>query len=312
MDVNKIFQHNVLDPWPLPDKSVNCIVTSPPYWGLRDYKTEGQLGVEKTPEEFIGNMVKVFREAWRVLQDDGTLWVNIGDTYASKAAGGVKAKDLVGIPWMLAFALRADGWYLRQDVVWSKPNPMPESIDDRFTKSHEYIFLFTKSKRYFFNQEAVSEPCSASTHARVSQDVEKQIGSARAAGGDKTNGNMKAVPGKFRKLEVPGSGTKNNSSFDASVCLRVERRNKRSVWEIVTRGFSEAHFATFPPELPTVCIRAGCPAGGIVLDPFMGSGTTGVVALGEGRSFLGFEINPDYISMAERRLQGAQLGSGII
>ncbi len=339
MDLNKIYQHNVLDPWPFPDKSVNCIITSPPYWNLRNYNVEGQLGLEKTPAEFIDKMVQVFREAWRVLRDDGTLWINIGDCYASQGGrqvvqsknssrvggsdsqnggvnrrppNGIKAKDLVGIPWMLAFALRADGWYLRQDIIWSKPNPMPESIGDRFTKSHEYLFLFTKSKKYFFDQEAVSEPVSPNTHARLSQDIEKQIGSARASGGEKSNGNMKAVPGKFRKLETPGSGTKNNSSFDASVCLRVERRNKRSVWEIVTRGFSEAHFATFPEELIIAPILAGCPPGGVVLDPFMGAGTTGLVALKNGRNFLGLDLNPKYIKMAERRLQGVQLGSGIV
>lgn len=255
------------------------IVSSPPYYALRDYGVVGQLGLEKTPEEFIANMVKVFREAWRVLRDDGTLWVNIGDSYAStggksrtnsinthrgggpdtkniqrdrKPPSNLKNKDLIGIPWMLALALRADGWYLRQDIIWSKPNPMPESISDRCTKAHEYIFLLSKRGKYYFDPIAISEPCSASTHARISQDVAKQKGSARAAA--KINGPMKAVS---RKLAAPGSGTKNNSSFDAAMSLLSTTRNKRSVWTITTQSFSEAHFATFPTKLPMECIKAG-------------------------------------------------------
>lgn len=314
----------------LPDQCVHCCVTSPPYWGLRDYGVTGQMGLEKTPEEFIEKMVALFREVRRVLRDDGTLWINIGDSYAHNGAAygskkstlegrqtediemgmakrfvkkglGLKSKDLVGIPWLLAFALRADGWYLRQDIIWSKPNPMPESINDRCTKSHEYIFLLSKSEKYFFDQEAISQPVSPNTHARLAQDVEKQIGSTRAAGGAKHNGNMEAVAGKFRKMGE--NGEKNNASFNESVCLRVDRRNKRSVWEVVTRGFSEAHFATFPEELIVDCIKAGSRVGDIILDPFMGAGTTALVAKKQGRHYLGIELNPAYVEIAENRLK---------
>ena len=338
-----------------PDESIHCCVTSPPYWGLRDYGVENQLGLERTPEEYIANMVTVFREVKRVLRPDGTLWLNMGDSYQSGSRGeytkdrapnsvlqksnpaadtrgaspnrfpilGLKSKDLVGVPWMLAFALRADGWYLRQDIIWSKPNPMPESVTDRCTKSHEYLFLLSKSERYYFDQEAILEPCSPSTHARLSQDVQAQIGSARVPG--KTNGNTKAVvrtpssykgsvPGRNggpgqerrstndRKLAEPGSGTKNNSSFDAAMAIMPEKRNKRSVWEVTAQPFSEAHFATFPEELIKPCILAGCPAGGTVLDPFFGSGTTGLVARANGCKSIGIELKADYIEIAAKRL----------
>ena len=334
MELDRIYEQDALKDWPLADESVHCIVTSPPYWNLRDYSIAGQLGLEKTPNEYIERMIQVFREARRVLRKDGTLWVNIGDSYATAGGtrteqqataksglqggkgsqiaalrqrslpntDGIKAKDMVGIPWLLAFALRADGWYLRQDIIWSKPNPMPESVNDRCTKSHEYIFLFSRSPTYYFDQKAISEPCSPNTNARLSQDVEKQIGSARAAGGAKLNGNMKAVPGKLRKLNNDGMA-KNNSSFAESVVLLTDRRNKRSVWEVVTEGFSEAHFATFPQKLITDCIKAGCPPGGTVLDPFMGAGTTALVARKLDRHFIGFELNPAYIEMANNRLK---------
>lgn len=330
MELNRIIEVDCLTGLRgLPDQSVNMCVTSPPYWGLRDYGVEGQHGLESSPDEFIAQQVEVFREVRRVLKDDGTLWVNIGDSYANgarnrtedmvtggrvtgkrhqiagkdqpnKITGGLKRKDIVGIPWMLAFALRADGWYLRQDIIWHKPNPMPESVTDRCTKSHEYIFLLSKNVDYHYDQDAITEQVSPNTHARLSQDVQNQIGSSRANGGAKTNGNMKAVG---RKSSSPGSGIKNNSSFNDAMCIMPERRNKRSVWTVVTQPFKEAHFATFPSELPAICIKAGCPEGGIVLDPYMGAGTTALVARKLQRNFIGFELNPDYIKIAERRLK---------
>lgn len=350
----------------MPDESVSCVVTSPPYWGLRDYGTVRQLGLEKSPGEYIAKMVEVFREVRRVLRSDGTCWVNLGDSYASgkgtchnpggntssfnvhlKAANvhpldrgnkstlaaiGLKPKDLVGIPWRFAFALQEDGWWLRQDIIWQKPNPMPESVTDRCTKAHEYLFLLTKSAKYYFNQEAILEPVSAGTHARLSQDVEAQIGSERANGGQKTNGNMKAVgrhlPGnkthkgttayeggdtrhrtksglvdyavKMRKLADAGSGIKSNESFSNAVCLLVDKRNKRSVWTVATESFSEAHFATFPTELIKPCILAGCPAGGTVLDPFAGSLTTMQVAESLNCKSIGIELNAAYIDIGIR------------
>lgn len=285
----------------LPSKSVHCCVTSPPYFGLRDYGVEGQLGLEDTPEAFIGGMVKVFREVRRVLKDDGTLWLNIGDSYnsspgkrkigdaiggkqqtnsgsntaPSRYVEGLKPKDLIGIPWMLAFALRADGWFLRQDIIWSKPNPMPESVTDRCTKAHEYIFLLSKSAKYYFDAESIKQPISDASVQRLSQNVEGQVGSARVPG--KTNGTMKAVG--------------------------QDKANKRSVWNVTTKPFREAHFATFPPELIVDCIKAGSPIGGLVLDPFMGAGTTGLVAKKLSRHYIGFEINPAYIAIAEARLK---------
>jgi DNA modification methylase len=306
----------------LPDESVNCVVTSPPYWGLRDYGVAGQIGLEKTPQEFIAKMVNVFREVRRVLRPDGTCWVNMGDSYSaqpnqrvqksegrddvagwkqatnngscgvdSRSAPGLKPKDLVGMPWRLAFALQDDGWWLRQDIIWSKPNPMPESVTDRCTKAHEYLFLLTKSAKYHYDADAICEPVSIATKARLSQNVGDQAGSERAHAGGKTNGNMKAV-GR-------GAGWRDDP---ANI---PETRNKRSVWEIATQPFAEAHFATFPRKLVEPCIRAGCPTGGVVLDPFNGSGTTGLVALAERCSYIGIELNPEYAAMAERRLAAA-------
>lgn len=290
----------------MPAGSVHCCVTSPPYYGLRDYGVVGQIGLERTPNEFISKMVSVFEEVRRVLRKDGTCWVNMGDSYAGtgdrepnirddgslsyRAGGkgmkprGFKNKDLMGMPWRLAFALQDAGWYLRQDIIWAKPNPMPESVNDRCTKSHEYIFLLSKSARYYYDCEAIKEPVSLSTHARLSQNIQAQIGSARANGGEKTNGNMKAVgrsswngsefhtgktaahqlgrAGKNRKLADAGSGTKNNSIFDSSMEIMPEFRNKRSVWTVATQSYKEAHFATYPAALIRPCILAGCPLGG--------------------------------------------------
>lgn len=294
------------------DNSAHCCVTSPPYFGLRDYGVEGQLGLEPTPDEFVAAMVEVFREVRRVLRNDGTLWLNLGDSYAGSwgAQGqritdsddpswhasqirnhpkrerntgtikqaGLKAKDLIGIPWRVALALQADGWYLRQDIIWHKPNPMPESVRDRCTKAHEYLFLLSKGPRYHFNADAIAEPLGEASLARLSQDVSSQHGSDRVPG--KTNGTMKAVGDTE-------TGT----------------RNKRSVWTVATMPFSGAHFATFPPALVEPCILAGCPAGGMVLDPFGGAGTTGLVAERLGRNATLIELNPEYADLARDRLR---------
>lgn len=284
---------------PLADKSVQCCVTSPPYWGLRDYGMAGQLGLEKTPEEYVASMLEVFREVKRVLRDDGTLWLVCGDSYSSGArtstsnhngTGGacieeglsrppvcdsLKPKDLVGIPWMLAFALRADGWYLRSDIIWSKPNPMPESVTDRPTKAHEYIFLLSKSERYFYNGEAIAEKSFSEGRPMGFTSVQSD------AIGREPTGNQK--PENYYKP-------------------RSETRNKRTVWEVATNPFPEAHFATFPEELIKPCILAGCPAGGTVLDPFMGSGTTALVARNLQCHAVGLELNAAYIKIAANRL----------
>lgn len=311
----------------LKDGSVNCCVTSTPYWNLRDYDVDGQIGLEDTPEEFILRLVDVFREVKRVLNDNGTLWLNIGDSYASqgknrtpeqakrksnlngstesqeqsliqksKITGDLKAKDLVGIPWMLAFALRADGWYLRQDIIWSKPNPMPESVTDRCTKSHEYIFLLSKSPKYYYDAEAIRKLPADSSIKRLSQNLDNQNGSDRVP--NKTNGNMKAVMrgDKERGSKTPNTGF--NKKWDLMTLAEQQSMgaNKRSVWECATKPFSEAHFATFPPELIIDCIKAGCPIDGIVLDPFFGAGTTGLVARKLNRNFIGIELNEKYIN----------------
>lgn len=309
----------------MPAASVQTCVTSPPYWGLRDYGVEGQIGLEPTPELYVERIVEVFREIKRVLRDDGTLWVNLGDSYAASGKGpgdycysgdsprkdnphrippaGLKPKDLVGIPWRVAFALQADGWYLRSDIIWAKPNPMPESVTDRPTKSHEYIFLLAKSERYYYDAEAIREECSSSTHARISQNLAAQIGSYRANGGGKTNGPMKAViAGSTRKLAEMGSGIKTNSSFESSCVLKVERRNKRTVWEIASEPYSGAHFATYPRKLVEPCILAGSRGGDTVLDPFGGSGTTAAVALSLGRRAVLCELNPEYADLIRERV----------
>lgn len=336
----------------LPDESVHTCITSPPYFGLRDYGVDGQIGLEQSPAEFVQRLVEVFREVRRVLRNDGTAWVNMGDSYAGSwgAQGrpqgdgqmsgrsvtsarqinesprfgtgtgvrgrelGLKSKDLMGIPWRLAFALQDDGWYLRQDIIWNKKNPMPESVRDRCTKAHEYIFLLSKSRRYYFDQEAILEPCSPNTHARLAQDVQNQIGSERANGGGKTNGNMKAVARKSNGVGW-GHGTdagerqrargKDNASMDSALAIMPELRNKRSVWDVPTHSFKGAHFATFPPDLIRPCVLAGSPRGGLVLDPFGGAGTTGLVAMQEGRRSILCELNPDYAAMARARLDQA-------
>lgn len=312
----------------LPDESVHCVVTSPPYWGLRDYGVAGQIGQEESFWQFLDTMVDVFREVRRVLRTDGTAWINMGDGYANdgkwggatggkhadhlhgqasrigrnKRKTGLKPKDLIGQPWELAFALRDDGWWLRRDIIWHKQNPMPESVRDRPTGAHEYIFLMTKAQSYFYDADAILEPVSLNTHARLSQDVAAQVGSVRANGGTKTDGNMKAV-GRTPKTQLAGHGVKNNESFAASCSLPVLERNKRTVWTVATEAFRGAHFATFPPALIEPCIKAGCPQGGVVLDPFGGAGTTGLVADRLQRDALLIELNPEYAAMAERRIK---------
>ncbi len=318
----------------IPDCSIQCVVTSPPYWGLRDYGVEGQIGLEPTPGEYIATLVEVFREVRRVLRDDGTVWLNLGDAYCSgtavgrkpttlsgprvpsgwtnrsqpprtPATDGLKPKDMIGIPWIVALALRADGWWLRADIIWAKPNPMPESVTDRPTKAHEYVFLLSKSARYFYDADAVAEPVSPNTHMRVSQDVAAQIGSLRANGGTRSDRPMKAVIKAPKTVANPDarSGIKQNQSFADATALPVTSRNLRSVWNIPTEPFSEAHFATFPKKLVEPCVKAGSRPGDTILDPFAGSGTTGVVALRLGRSFIGIELSPEYAEMARRRIR---------
>ncbi len=293
----------------LPDNCVHTCITSPPYFGLRDYGVDGQIGLEPTPDEFVRRLVEVFREVRRVLRDDGTLWLNLGDSYvtgikadrkqsANPGVGanrpeaqnsvtrigtpdGLKTKDLIGVPWRVAFALQADGWYLRQDIIWHKPNPMPESVKDRCTKSHEYIFMFSKSPRYFFDADAIKEP-AVSTNARKFVD----------GGKDKQRGH-----------------SRRHAGFNARYAAKVadegvpKTRNRRSVWTVATKPYSEAHFATFPADLIEPCVLSGCPVEGSVLDPFGGSGTTAGVAVKNGRRAILCELNPDYVSMMRDRIR---------
>uniref|UniRef100_A0A6M3LCF7 site-specific DNA-methyltransferase (cytosine-N(4)-specific) n=1 Tax=viral metagenome TaxID=1070528 RepID=A0A6M3LCF7_9ZZZZ len=332
----------------LPEKSVNCCVTSPPYWGLRDYGTaeweggeaecdhtrpdrqgasgeratrttghddiyrdlcgkcgarriDSQLGLEATPEEYVDKLVEIFRQVRRVLRDDGTVWLNLGDSYGGLAGGnngvppewqragrgqsrvtkiraaGTRTKDLCGIPWRVAFALQADGWYLRQDIIWAKPNPMPESVTDRCTKAHEYIFLLSKSARYWYDAEAIKE---------------EAIGTGGGAFGKVLMADVAAKSGaQARRYERPD--------------YREIGRNRRSVWTVATQPYSEAHFATYPAKLIEPCILAGCPAGGVVLDPFIGSGTTAEVCATKGRGCIGIELNREYMELAIRRIRPA-------
>lgn len=394
----------------MPESSVDCVVTSPPYFGLRDYGTaqwvggdpqcdhkqkrgtqgqsgqradrthtetvpyrsfcgkcgaerfDKQIGLEETPEQFVWALTDVFREVRRVLKPEGTLWVNIGDSYAanrgyqvpdgkykdvgnakaSRVPDGLKPKDLIGIPWMLAFALRADGWYLRSEIIWHKVNPMPESVRDRPTKAHEQIFLLSRSLHYWYDADAIKERGSADTHARYargrSEDHKWADGgpggqsiarsfehmATRHLPGNKTHKGVTAyengderhrtkaglvkyaervrAAGVNPKCAEPGSGIKQNTSFSAAVKDIVEFRNKRSVWSMASMPTPEAHFATFPLELPETCILAGCPPLGTVLDPFAGAGTTGLAALKHGRNFIGIELNAEYVKIAESRL----------
>ena len=369
MEINKVYNYDCIEGLRLmEDESVDCCVTSPPYWGLRDYGTaewvggkpdcphrretkktghknfddmmgvrdsiyksvcplcgavrvDRQIGLEETPEQYVEKLVMIFREVKRVMKKEGTLWLNLGDSYwgggwrgscISEYSGDIqknhkgthcgdtmpnakgnykdiKNKDLVGIPWMVAFALRADGWYLRQDIIWHKPNCMPESVKDRCTKAHEYIFLLTKSGRYYYDADAIREPHSSTPWGK----------------------------GENGSIGKPNVGWLGQNASDKSGWWLSGRagnhprgRNKRTVWSIPTRPFKGAHFAVFPPDLIEPCILAGCPEGGIVLDPFMGSGTTGMVAAMYQRNFIGFELNPEYCKMAERRLEQNRVGWG--
>lgn len=302
----------------LPDESVNCCVTSPPYYGLRDYGVDGQIGLESTPEQYVERLVAVFREVRRVLRKDGTCWINIGDSYAVSQRGvhsGRKNKDIMGIPWMLAFALRADGWYLRQDIIWAKPNPMPESVTDRCTKAHEYIFLLSKSARYWYDAKAVQEPAmqrdderpfgtrDSFEHGQSGRVYDSWKGSQFHDGKNLVNHpnvGMKRSGNKERK-QRPCADVLNIGAQAGSVPWEGYTRNLRSVWNITTKPYSEAHFATFPPELPRICIMAGCPVDGTVLDPFAGSGTTGKVALELGRRAVLIELNNKYINLIAQR-----------
>jgi DNA modification methylase len=270
-------------------------VTSPPYFGLRDYGHDGQIGLEQTPEEYIAAMVEVFRCVRDVLADDGTLWLNIGDSYGP-------GKQLLGVPWRVALALQADDWLLRQDIIWHKPNPMPESVRDRCTKAHEYIFLMSKSERYYYDAEAIAQPLAETSKQRLAQpNLANQKGSGRVPG--KTNGNMKAVGprfggNKYGDDDREESRTKSGNEWAGS----SGKANRRSVWTVATRPYKGAHFATFPPALIEPCILAGSRSGDIVLDPFIGSGTTAQVAMQHGRAYLGCELNPDYKELQDQRI----------
>lgn len=325
----------------LPDASAHCVVTSPPYFGLRDYGVDGQIGLEPTPDEFVAALVGVFREVHRVLRDDGTVWLNLGDSYAGswgaqsrgeeyegglqggsmlsarqikahpkttqtgslKRTPGCKPKDLIGTPWRVAFALQADGWYLRQDIIWHKPNPMPESVRDRCTKAHEYLFLLSKSARYYFDADVIAEPCTqdesrpifrGGAYCNNSTFDNDQGGKATVVGNIKRSGNKQRKPATERGC--PSDGVSGSVPWEGAT------RNKRSVWTVATQPFGEAHFATFPPALIEPCILAGCPVGGAVLDPFGGAGTTGLVADRLQRDAILIELNPEYAEMAKRRI----------
>lgn len=290
----------------MPDQSVHCCVTSPPYFGLRDYGVAGQIGLEPTPDEFVRALVGVMREVRRVLRDDGTLWLNLGDSYCSTAPGtrnspqprgnrnnpeqwankrpptpaGLKPKDLIGIPWRVAFALQADGWYLRQDIIWHKPNPMPESVKDRCTKAHEYIFLLSKKARYYFDAASIEEDAKWERWGNQTES-KKHSGTAKHLGGKTL-------------AELP---------------IR-DKKNRRSVWSVPTKPFKGAHFAAFPPDLIEPCVLAGCPAGGTVLDPFGGSGTTAGVALAHDRNAILCELNPEYAELVPARIESILAGYG--
>lgn len=316
----------------LPDESVRCCVTSPPYWGLRDYGMPSQLGLERTPEEYVARLVEVFREVRRVLTTDGTLWVNLGDCFCANGKGGraetpttkgknlargssrwgggnnpvpgLKSKDLVGVPWMMAFALRTDGWWLRSDVVWAKPNSMPESVRDRPSRGHEYVFQLTKSASYFYDSETARTPSAPSSETRLAQNVEVQRGSERANGGTKTNGPMKAV----RRSDKQRGHSRRHDGFNDrwDAMEKAEQQaygaNLRSVWWISPAQYREAHFAVMPEALAEICILASSAPGDTVLDPFAGSGTTGRVAVGRGRSAILVDLNPAYLALQEQRI----------
>lgn len=315
--LNKIINENCLTGLKrLPDNSIDCCVTSPPYFGLRDYGMVEQIGLEETPELYVAKMVEVFTEVKRVLKPEATLWLNLGDSYSGSGKGvgdyredkgkqgtnkgslsitsnnfstfGLKAKDLIGIPWMVAFALRSSGWYLRQEIIWHKPSCMPESVTDRCTKNHEHIFLLAKNRQYYFDNISIQEDAVWDVDGTGTlKRKERQNDNNKNQASDKING--------IRKVY-------NNCKTGTAIKKVDGKRNKRSVWTYNPAQFSEAHFATFPEELIVDCIKAGCPENGIILDPFMGAGTTAVVAKKLNRNYIGFELNSDYIKIAEKRI----------
>ena len=407
MELDKVYLGDALEVIrSFPDESVDCVVTSPPYFGLRDYGTgtwvggdpncnhyrdtkasdkvatghkrmqeagspvgdaiyrsvcpkcgavreDKQIGLEDTPDEYVERLVLLFREIRRVLKKEGTLWVNIGDSYNNTAPGnktphgfsqnrpsyinyedkkmrdkrlvdGLKRKDLIGIPWMLAFALRSDGWYLRQDIIWHKPNPMPESVTDRCTKSHEYIFLFSKSEKYYFDHEAIQEeavtnegrPPGVVRNREFGYDSKENLHPDAYLKPRWGNGSKRERTNNQGHAKKENGGHRDNSGgFDCDMVIRngVVFRNKRDVWTVTLTPTKEAHFATYPQLLVKPCVLAGCPEGGVVLDPFMGSGTTGIVAMKLGRHYVGTELNPEYQQMATRRIaeEGVNLFFGM-
>ena len=341
METDKIYQGDSLEVLKtFEDNSIDCCVTSPPYYALRDYGVNGQIGLEETPEKYIERLTEVFMEVHRVLKPNGTLWLNIGDSYwgggwrnasfnehsgsiqkgsigthcgesmpACKGNAGIyKPKDLIGIPWMLAFSLRNAGWYLRQDIIWYKPNPMPESVKDRCNKAHEYIFLMSKSQKYYFDHEAIQEEATGydgrkDTMMKGSKKYDTQIMPNQSVQSMAKNGHERW---KFKSNNCQYDGQRPNSMHLKREFGMTDEvypvRNKRDVWSINVKPCKEAHFATYPPKLVSNCILAGCPEGGVVLDPFMGSGTTGIVANKLGRHYVGIELNPEYVEMTERRI----------
>lgn len=355
-DCGKLYHGNVLDVLKtMPDQSVNCCVTSPPYWWLRDYGVEGQIGMESTPEKFVETMVMVFREVRRVLSDDGTCWINLGDTYAAarsyqvadnkhqvvgaqrnlrnaKPPAGWKQKDLIGIPWMVAFALQADGWYLRSAMPWVKRTAMPESVKDRPSAALEYVFMMTKSQKYYCDMESIKVAASQDTHARYARGRSNDHKYADGGPGKQTIGktfkHMVREPGVTPKSARPGSGVKANESFHQATSDIVGKRNLRNTdlffqsiekpfgmiaygdefvgIDVTPKGSSAAHYATFPVKFAEPFIIAGCPRGGAVLDPFMGTGTTAVAAHDNGRTFVGIELNQkDLDEIAIPRIEAA-------
>jgi DNA modification methylase len=263
----------------IPDKYVHTVITSPPYYGLRDYQMPNQIGLEETPQQYIHNLVELFGSVKRILKDNGTLWLNLGDSYSPSAQHGYKIKDLMGMPWRVALALQDDGWYLRQDIIWQKSNPMPEPVKDRCVKCHEYIFLLTKSEKYYFDYAAIQEDA-----LRTNSGNKQRLSGAQRGAPETMKG---ALAGS-----ASWSGTK---------------RNKRSVWTVSVKPFKPAHFATFPVDLIEPCVLAGAPIDGVVFDPFMGSGTTAVAAKKHQRNYLGVELNPEYIGISQKRLESETL-----
>lgn len=325
----------------LPDASVQCCVTSPAYFGLRNYGHEGQLGLEKTPKDYVASLVTVFAEVWRVLKPDGTLWLNLGDSYAANGGAhggrkdnqpgvgakethlngagdrekrqtpnGLKAKDLIGIPWRVAFALQSSGWYLRSDIIWHKPNPMPESVTDRPTRAHEYIFLLTKGTKYFYDADAIREQASPALIKQVKEGYNGNGVKDYAANGVQNGSAVKSriIEGARKRIDKQRGHSRRHDGFNDrwDRLTKAEQMalgaNKRDVWSVAPANFKGAHFATFPPKLITPCILAGSRPDDVILDPFLGSGTTAEVALSLGRKCYGIELNPEYLPLIRERV----------